>query len=132
MTQHIIGDLVIKDSGERQEFDTGAQRDIQNGKGRYDLLPMHAIERVARIFEGGALKYGDNNWRLGMPLTRYLDSALRHTCKFAQGQRDEDHVAQAAWNLLALIETQFMIEQGLLPEELNNLPNWHTPTDDRT
>lgn len=30
----------IKDSGSRREFDTGAVRDIQHGKGRYDLLPL--------------------------------------------------------------------------------------------
>ena len=30
----------IKDSGERREFATGAVRDIQEGKGRCDLLPL--------------------------------------------------------------------------------------------
>lgn len=30
---------MIKDSGERRAFDTGAVRDIQTGKGRMDLLP---------------------------------------------------------------------------------------------
>lgn len=31
---------MIKDSGERREFDTGAVRDIQKGKGRCDLMPL--------------------------------------------------------------------------------------------
>lgn len=31
---------MIKDSGERREFKTGAVRDIQKGKGRCDLLPL--------------------------------------------------------------------------------------------
>jgi hypothetical protein len=31
---------MIKDSGNRREFDTGAVRDIQEGKGRCDLLPL--------------------------------------------------------------------------------------------
>ena len=31
---------MIKDSGNRTEFDSGAVRDIQEGKGRCDLLPM--------------------------------------------------------------------------------------------
>ena len=31
---------MIKDSGERREFETGAVRDIQEGKGRCDLLPL--------------------------------------------------------------------------------------------
>ena len=31
---------MIKDSGTRREFETGATRDIQEGKGRCDLLPL--------------------------------------------------------------------------------------------
>ena len=33
----------ILDSGERREFDTGAVRDIQEGKGRCDLMPLNVI-----------------------------------------------------------------------------------------
>ena len=127
MKEHKIGEVVIKDSGERQEFQTGARRDTQAGKGRYDLLPFHAIERLAKIYECGGKKYGDDNWRKGIPLRRYLDSAMRHLCKAAQGQTDEDHFAQAVWNLCGLMETQFMVKQGLLPKELDDLPNWFEP-----
>ena len=34
---------MIKDSGERREFDTGAVRDIQKGKGRCDLMPLGVV-----------------------------------------------------------------------------------------
>ncbi len=34
---------MIKDSGERRMFDSGAVRDIQEGKGRCDLLPLDVI-----------------------------------------------------------------------------------------
>lgn len=34
---------MIKDSGERREFETGAVRDIQAGKGRCDLMPLDVI-----------------------------------------------------------------------------------------
>ena len=41
---------VIKDSGERREFETGAVRDIQEGKGRCDLLPlMQVAELIASM-----------------------------------------------------------------------------------
>lgn len=33
----------IKDSGKRREFETGAVRDIQEGKGRCDLLPLDVL-----------------------------------------------------------------------------------------
>ena len=31
---------MIKDSGERREFETGAVRDMAEGKGRFDLMPL--------------------------------------------------------------------------------------------
>lgn len=36
----------IKDSGSRREFDTGAVRDIQEGKGRCDLLPLDVVAGI--------------------------------------------------------------------------------------
>lgn len=112
----------VKDSGERQKFGTGAQRDTQSGKGRYDLLPTRAMKRLAQHFENGAIKYDARNWEKGIPLSRYLDSALRHTFKFLEGQRDEDHLSAGIWNLMCLLETQERIELGILPKELDDLP----------
>lgn len=42
--------MAILDSGERREFDSGAVRDIAEGKGRCDLLPLDVI---ARMFDFG-------------------------------------------------------------------------------
>lgn len=117
----------VKDSGKRESFSTGAVRDTAEGKGRYDLLPAYALHRLARHFENGAVKYGDENWRKGIPLRRFMDSAIRHMLKFLEGHRDEDHAAAAAWNILGLIETQEQIRRGNLPESLNNLPDFATP-----
>lgn len=36
----------IKDSGERRSFETGAVRDIQEGKGRCDLMPLRVVALV--------------------------------------------------------------------------------------
>lgn len=107
-----------KDSGERQKFSTGAQRDTQAGKGRYDLLPYIVIKRDAELYERGAQKYDDNNWKRGIPLTRLADSALRHTFKAFNGEEDEDHLAHARWNLAAYMWTLEEIRAGRLPAEL--------------
>ena len=122
---------VLKDSGDRREFITGAVRDMAQGKGRCDLLPLDVVAKIvdcldihkySNIFadlsdfqkngdthsiidaigsfarktqfdiydliletshqlEDGALKYGDNNWRKGMPTNVFLDSAVRHLLK---------------------------------------------------
>lgn len=37
---------MIKDSGARREFETGAVRDIAEGKGRCDLLPLDIIGEI--------------------------------------------------------------------------------------
>ncbi len=113
----------VKDSGERQEFKTGSVRDTAKGKGRYDLLPTRAIRRLAKHYENGAVKYGDRNWEKGQPLSRMLDSAMRHLFKALQGMKDEDHFIAAAWNILGIVEIQERIEEGTLPKELDDLPN---------
>ena len=115
-------DYDVKDSGKRQQFATGAVRDIQEGKGRYDLLPTRAIARLTKHYEKGAIKYGDGNWLKGIPLRRMMDSALRHIFKALEGQTDEDHFIAAAWNLLGIVELQERIDIGLLPKELDDLP----------
>lgn len=40
---------MIKDSGERTQFDTGAVRDMHTGKGRMDLLPWEPLAEVGEI-----------------------------------------------------------------------------------
>ena len=112
----------LKDSGARESFTTGSVRDTRVGKGRFDLLPPRAMREVAQHFEAGAAKYGDRNWEKGQPLSRYLDSALRHTMLVLQGETDENHAAAAAWNLLCFIDTRARVAAGLLPPELDDMP----------
>lgn len=112
----------MKQSGVKQEFSTGSVRDSQIGKGRYDLLPPRAIRAVAIRFEQGADAYGDRNWEKGQPLSRLINSALRHAFQASAGETDEDHAAASAWNVLAFIETRERIRLGLLPAELDDLP----------
>lgn len=112
----------VKDSGNRETFETGSHRDTRVGKGRYDLLSPYVMERDAKHMENGAVKYGDRNWEKGQPLSRYIDSAMRHIQKYMMGQRDEDHLAAARWNIGALMHTEHMIQLGRVPQELDDLP----------
>jgi hypothetical protein len=88
-----------------------------------DLMPVRALFEVAKVMEEGARKYAARNWEMGIPLHRFIDSGLRHAMKHLRGDRDEPHLAMACWNLLCCIDTQMRIEEGLLPVELNDLPN---------
>lgn len=97
---------MIQDSGDRRKFETGAVRDMQNGKGRMDLLPACAIIRLSKHFEEGAKKYSDRNWEKGIPIHGFIDSALRHLMKYLDGQTDEDHLCAAAWNCICAMWTE--------------------------
>lgn len=93
-------EVVLKDSGERRKFETGAVRDIVEGKGRCDLLPACALLRLSKHYEAGAKKYADRNWEQGIPISVMIDSGMRHLLKYMDGQDDEDHLTAAAWNLI--------------------------------
>jgi hypothetical protein len=110
-----------KDSGKREKFKTGAQRDRREGKGRYDLLSVTAIRRWSQLMERGAIKYEDNNWRKGMPLGRFLDSALRHLFQVLENDTSEDHAAAVIFNISSYMETRERIEKGELPKELDDV-----------
>lgn len=44
---------MIKDSGSRREFSSGAVRDIQEGKGRCDLMPIRVVANLLDDLTGG-------------------------------------------------------------------------------
>jgi len=117
----------IPDSGERRKFTTGSIREIREGKGRYDLISPFALKALAKRLEDGMKKYSERNWEKGQPLMSYLDSALRHIndyitdCMMAK-LHAEDHMGAAMWNLHGFIHTLAMVDQGLLPEELDDRP----------
>lgn len=121
----------IKVSDEKQEFKSGAHRDKHTGKGRYDLLSVFALKEVARVYESGAQVYGERNYEKGMNLSRFLDSALRHIFQVIEGKDDENHIANALWNIMGFIQTREMIKRGLLPEDLDDLPDY-TPKSEKT
>lgn len=141
----------IKDSGNRREFESGAVRDMCEGKGRCDLMPLEVIGdlfeydailfdiacfldhndeqrtnwlkaaldnfanraydgcrytmflEVAKHFEEGAKKYGEGNYKKGLPEWCYIDSATRHYLKWRRGDKDENHARAFVWNLMCCI-----------------------------
>ena len=98
--------MIIKDSGNRTSFKSGATRDIQEGKGRFDLLPWCAIHELAIHCEEGALKYGERNVEKGIPIHSFIDSAFRHLSKYMEGATDENHLRSAFWNIAFAIWTE--------------------------
>jgi hypothetical protein len=103
-----------------EKIKTGASRENKDGKGRYDLLPPRAMHRLAQRFEFGAKKYSDRDWENGIPISKLLDSALRHIFQYMRDDKNEDHLSAAVWNLLAIIEERELIKERKLPASLKD------------
>jgi hypothetical protein len=114
----------IKVTGER-DFGTGAQRDPNEDKGRFDLLSPLALTRLAKHTQKGAAIRGERNWENGMPIPATLDSAIRHiycyiTNKLMGQQQDEDHLAAAMWNVMNAMHFDELISMDCADPELGN------------
>jgi hypothetical protein len=117
----------MKDGGKRQSFGKGrAIRDTAADKPRPDLISPFAEERQGNWLRMGAEKYAERNWENGMPFSRCVASLRRHAMRFQQGLHDEDHLAAIMFNAMALIHYEEMIERGVLPASLNDMPNYQT------
>lgn len=90
---------MILDSGSRREFETGAVRDIAEGKGRCDLLPLDV---VAKILGTTVLLYINDYIRY-----RHIESLEDAILEFVQ----EEH---EAWGNLytAMLEVSKQYEEG--------------------
>ena len=70
----------------------------QQGNNKYELF-----KELALRFEHGANKYGVDNWKHGLPISSYIDSALRHYDKYKLGLTDEPHFIAFVWNIICCI-----------------------------
>jgi hypothetical protein len=83
---------------------------FDEGKQRWDLLPLDAVEEVVKRFTHGAKKYAPDNWKTVPDAKgRYLSALLRHLKAYWTGERfDPDapeltHIGAVAWNALVLV-----------------------------
>ena len=90
---------------EIKNFRSGAIRSADAEGTRYDLISPIGLDSVAKACAEGAKQYGDFNWEKGMPATDLLNHALRHIFLFLSGDRSEEHLGHAAWNLLGSIHS---------------------------
>lgn len=118
----------VKDSGDRQQFDTGAQRDTDTNKACPGLIHPYFLQRLAAHMTKGAVKYDSWNWTKGIPISRSWESLNRHLLEFAMGMEDEDHLAAAVANLQFIIVTKAMVKAGMLPAELDDMMDWSMMT----
>jgi hypothetical protein len=125
-----IGSPNMHDSGTRQEFTTGAVRDAAGDKPRPDLFSPFALERIGKWLGTGAQKYSERNWEKGMPISRVIASLMRHLLAYMMGKKDEDHMAAVATNAMFILHYEAMMKRGVLPAELNDMPNYQGDKND--
>lgn len=86
-----------------KQLPTGALSSTDADDVRFDLISPIALERIARTYAEGAKRYGEHNWLKGIPSSDLLNRALRHINLYLQGDKSEDHLAHAAWNIFAIM-----------------------------
>ncbi len=96
-------EYTTKDSGERQTYASGMNRDLTTDKTKWHLVfsgPM--LERWAKLMTRGAEKYDDDNWMKAdseEERNRFKASAFRHFMQWYGGNTDEDHAAAVIFNI---------------------------------
>ena len=98
----------VKDSGKRQEFDSGMVRDTEEGKVNYTrIFDGVMADRWATHLTLAEPKYPDvevgvPNWTLAKTeeeRERFRVSAARHFRQWLAGETDEDHAAALIFNI---------------------------------
>ncbi len=77
-------------------------------KTRMELLPIEALEEIAKVFTFGAKKYDDWNWQKGFKSSRLVGSTMRHLFVWLKGENLDpesglSHMSHCGCNVLMLI-----------------------------
>jgi len=112
---------------------TGAEKGTKEA--RYDLIPVPALDYLARLYGKGAIKYAEHNWRLGYKWSLSYAAAQRHMNAFWSGEDIDPetqvpHVINAAFHMFALatfitehpeLDDRFETNQGTPPKSFQDI-----------
>ena len=125
---HTKGWLCCNERAVKRSKRSGAQK-ADTGKPPISLVPRELIEGAARAFAYGAAKYGAQNFRQGLAVSRLVDALMRHLLAWKESEEvDEsglDHLDHVAASLGMLMDTIKRVRAGKLPAELDD--RWREP-----
>lgn len=64
------------------------------------------LKDLAIHFQKGAEKYGENNWKKGIPQWSFEDSGFRHLCQYLNDETDEPHWISSIWNMMCWLQLE--------------------------
>ncbi len=123
----------LKDSGNRREFTTGAVRDMQEGKGRMDLIPwgiaLQIREAMADLFYTQHYGYEVRNgkyhavsaWQCVGPITQYaewMDKELNDPIRVGNNYMNPTGHFQEIENIFVKMASAFIMFQQVVPDPL--------------
>jgi hypothetical protein len=84
----------------------------QSGEYRADRLPMQALLHLSHLLKKGADRHKDEDpenpkW-MATPTREHLNRALTHIFSFLSGNKQEDHLANAACRLLFALQVDLL------------------------
>lgn len=93
---------------EEQEFkisSTGGKKEVK--REAFALIPVEALEALARVYGVGSEKYEEHNWRRGYNWSLSYSALQRHLNAFWRGEEIDSelqlpHIMQAAWHCFTL------------------------------
>jgi len=119
--------FITKDSGKRQKFSTGMQRDTNEDKPRFDLIsPLgipykdQPLTRIAKHMARWAEKYEERNREKACTqeeVNRFRESAYRHFMARWCGEVDEDHYSAVFFNMTGVETTKYKMEHTTLDRQ---------------
>ncbi len=97
-----------------RKFTTGAIRDNDETKEDYiETISWTAFKRYAQYMTGKKKKYGQGNFKKGIPVESYEQSLVRHlqkylANKYEQGddEKGEDHLSAMVFNLFGIMHEE--------------------------
>ena len=143
------------DDYEFEQRITNSETGGQKGRklARFGLIPARALRALARHYGIGAIKYDDNNWRLGYDWSLSIDALERHLNAWKSGETvyiekfekdgeeyevETNHLIAVAWQAFTL----YTFEQEMLgnddrrdvhvtAEESQRFPRWSEKLSDQ-
>lgn len=95
-------------------FNTGAVRDDETDKEDYvETISWIAMKRFARFMTAKKEKYGEGNFKKGIPISSYERSLMRHIQKYLENKYEggtveveEDHLSACVFNLFGIMHEE--------------------------